>query len=313
MQVIARRSVLQMGLAAGGAALLPRWATGQEPVPPLVQKDRDFAAKTPIRTTKLADNVFALQGAGGNMAVQTGPEGNILIDASFATAVPFILEAIKKLSGSAPHTLINTHWHFDHTDGNEGIHQAGYTICAHQRTRERLSTPQVVKLYGLSLPATPVGGRPVITFSQGMHLWHNGDQIDMAHFEPAHTDTDIYIHFRKANVLHVGDIWFNGMYPFIDESSGGNIHGMIEAGEVALGLAGPDTKIIPGHGALGSRAQLQEFHDMLRTVRDKVGALKAAGDSEKDAIAKKPTAALDAKWSNFITGDAFTGIVYRTL
>lgn len=310
-----RRGFVKLGLAAGAASLAPRWMTAQSaPLPDRIAQARAGALKTPIKTTKLADNLYLLQGAGGNMALQTGPEGNVLIDASFATAVPAILEAIGAVSKAAPDALINTHWHFDHTDGNEGLHTAGFTIIAHEKTRERLGAPQTMKLFGFTVPASPAGALPAITFNDTMQAWHNGDALEMVHFEPAHTDTDIYIRFHKADVLHVGDIWFNGMYPFIDEGTGGSIGGMIKAGEKALAVAGPDTKIIPGHGPLGSKADLQKFHDMLSTVRDRVGALKAGGASEQDVLAKKPLADLDATWAKgMFTSDMLIGIAYRTL
>ena len=155
---------------------------------------------------------------------------------------------------------------------------------------------------------------PSITFDDAMHAWHNGDSLDLVHFDPAHTDTDIYIHFHNANVLHVGDIWFNNGFPFIDEATGGRIGGMISASEKALAIADKDTKIIPGHGPLGGKADLQRYHDMLAGVRDKVAALKAAGASEQEAVAKKPTAEFDGVWGKgFMSGDVFTGIVYRTV
>jgi glyoxylase-like metal-dependent hydrolase (beta-lactamase superfamily II) len=312
-----RRSFIHMGLATGAAAIAPRWAIAQaaqtSPADRVAQM-RAQAASTPIKTTKLYDNVYLLQGMGGNMAVQTGPQGRILIDSSYSTAVPHLLDAIKVLSSDPSFVLINTHWHIDHTDGNEGVHAAGFTIYAHEKTRKRLSEPSEIKLFGLSLPASPAAALPTLTFDDSMRIWHNGDSLDMAHFEPAHTDTDIYIHFHKADVLHVGDIFFNGMYPFIDESSGGSIGGMIIAAQKALNLAGDNTKIIPGHGPLGTKAEFQKYSDMLSTVRDKVAALKTAGASEKEVVAKKPTADLDATWGKGGFGpDMFVGIVYRTL
>ena len=219
-----------------------------------------------------------------------------------------------RLSKDAPFALINTHWHGDHTGGNEGMHAAGFTIFAHQNTRERLSTPQTMKLFHSTTPAAPAGAWPTVTFEDALNVWRNGDALDLVHFAPAHTDTDIYIHFHKANVLHVGDIWFNGMYPFIDEGTGGSIGGMIRAAEKALAVADNDTKIIPGHGPLGTKADFQKYHDMLSAIRDKVAALKAAGASEAGGLAKKPTAEFDAAWAKgFMNADAFTGIVYRTL
>lgn len=312
--VLNRRGFLSLTAAAAATTLKPRWLGAQATVPDRIAQGRVLAAQTPITTTKLADNVYLLQGFGGNMALQTGSEGNLLVDSSFSTSVSKVLAAITSVSKDAPHTLINTHWHYDHTDGNEGMHAAGFTILAHGKTRERLSTPQVVNFFHITVPPDPVGSWPTITFDDSLHLWHNGDSLDLAHFGAAHTDTDISIHFHDADVLHVGDIWFNGTYPFIDESSLGNIGGMIKASERALALAGPKTKIIPGHGPLGDRAQLQKYRDMLSSVRDSVGALKTAGASEQESIAKKPTAALDAEWGKgFVTGDLFTGLVYRTL
>lgn len=316
---ISRRSFLELSATAGAAALAPRWMraqAAQSAAPPtdMISRSRQGALNAPIKTTKLADNVYLLQGAGGNMVLQTGPDGNVLIDSSFATAVPKIREAIGAVSKDPADALINTHWHFDHTDGNEGLHAVGFTIFAHRMTRERLSTAQTIKMFNTTVPAAPAGALPMITFDDALHVWHNGDTLDLVHFDPAHTDTDIYIHFNEADVLHVGDVWFNGFYPFIDESSGGSIGGMIRASEKALAVAGNNTKIVPGHGPLGSKAELQKYHNMLSGVRDKVAALKTAGASEQEALAKKPTTEFDAIWAKgMMSPDQFAGIVYRTL
>ena len=309
---LTRRTFLRAGAIASAAALAaPRWIFAQ--VPDRVLQAREAALKTPIKTTKLYDNVFLLQGAGGNMALQTGKDGYLLVDSSFSTAVPAILTATKEAGPGAPKTLINTHWHFDHTDGNEGLHSAGYAITAHTNTLKRMSTPQDIKAFGLHFPPSPTGALPTITFDTTKTIPQNGDTLDLVHFEPAHTDTDIYIHFQKANVLHCGDTFFNGFYPFIDESTGGSIGGMIRANEKALALVNADTKIIPGHGPLGTKADLQAFHDMLSGVREKVAALKSSGLSEQEVIAKKPTAQWDPKWAPNSNGDALTGIAYRTI
>jgi cyclase len=315
LQEMNRRSFVRLGLAAGAAALSPRWMPAQTPQgADRIRQMLAAGASTPIKSTKLYDNIYLLQGAGGNMAVQTGPEGKILIDCSFPTAVPHIREALDALGKDPLDALIDTHWHLDHTGGNEGMHAAGFTIYAHQNTRDRLSVPQTMKLFGMSLPASPAGAPPAVTFDESLHLFHNGDSLDIAHFDPAHTDSDVYIHFHNGDVLHVADVWFNGMYPFIDEGTGGSIGGMIKANEKALALAGSATKIIPGHGPLGTKAQLQQFHDMMSTVRDKVSALKAAGASEEEVIAKKPTAELDSNWAkSTFPPDMFVGICYRTI
>jgi cyclase len=317
---IDRRRFLGMGLTVGAIAAAPRsaigWVVAQAAAATgdRAAQMRAGAANTPIKTTKLYDNVFLLQGAGGNMAVQTGPEGKMLIDSSFSTAVPHIKDALDALGKDPADALINTHWHIDHTDGNEGMHAAGFRIYAHSMTRERLSKPALMKLFNMALPASPAGALPTITFDDRMHAWHNGDSLDMVHFDPAHTDTDIYIHFHNADVLHVGDTWFNGFYPFIDEGSGGTIGGMIAADETALAVAGTQTKIIPGHGPLGTKADLQAFRDMLSTVRDRVALLKKTGASEAEVLAKKPTADLDAVWGKgSFPPDMFVGIAYRTV
>ena len=314
-----RRSFLELGVAASAAAMAPRWMNAQSAQSATAQaaKTSDAAASTQIKTTKLYDNLYLLQGVGGNMALQTGPDGNLLIDASYAPAVPKIREAIAALapqSASAPGILINTHWHGDHTGGNEGMHAAEFTIVAHRQTRARLSTPQTMKLFHRSVPAAPDGALPQIVFDNSLSIWRNGDQLDLTHFDPAHTDTDISIYFHKADVLHMGDIWFNGTCPFIDEGTGGSISGMIRASERALAVADSSTKIIPGHGPLGSKDDLKKYHDMLAAVRDRVAALKAGGANEEEAVAKKPMAEFDAAWGKgFMNSDLFVGIVYRTL
>ena len=311
-----RRSFLQLSAIAGAAAVLPRWMNAQPAsLPDRVLQGRAASLNKPIATTKLYDNVYLLmQGVGGNMALQTGPEGNILVDSSFSTAAPKVLESIAGVSHDAPDALINTHWHYDHTDGNEALHAAGFSIFAHSNTRERMSTPQAIPFFHLVMPASPAAALPAITFDVSMHAWHNGDSLDLVHFDPAHTDTDIYIHFHNANVLHVGDIWFNNRYPFIDEATGGTFNGMIEGAEKALTVADKESKIIPGHGPLGSKPDLEKYRDMLRASRDKVAALKASGASEQEAVAKKPLAATDPTWGmGFMNGDAFAGLIYRTL
>jgi len=311
-----RRSFLRIGATAGAAALVSPWIRAQTPaLPDRVLQGRAAALKAPITTTKLYDNVYLLSnGVGGNVALQTGPDGLVLVDSSFSTAVPKIREAIAGVSHDAPDALINTHWHYDHTDGNEGLHAAGFSIFAHQKTRERMSTAQTIPFFHLVMPASPAAALPSITFGDTMQAWHNGDSLDLVHYDPAHTDTDIYVHFHNANVLHAGDTWFNGMYPFIDEATGGRIGGMIAAAQKSLAVADENTKIIPGHGPLGSKADLKRSHDMLAAIRDKVAALKAGGASEQEAIAKKPTAEFDGAWAKgFVTGDVFAGIVYRTV
>jgi glyoxylase-like metal-dependent hydrolase (beta-lactamase superfamily II) len=301
-----------MSLTAAGAAFTPRWIAAQ----PLLAAAQDDPGTVPVKSVKLADNLYLLQGVGGNMALQTGPDGLLLIDASYAAAVPRIREAIASLApaSAAPSLLINTHWHGDHTGGNEGLHAAGFSILAHRQTRDRLSHTQEMKLFHRTVPPSPASALPTQVFDSTLTLYRNSDTLNLAHFAPAHTDSDISIHFTQSNVLHLGDVWFNGMYPFIDEGTGGNIDGMISGSKQALSLADSATKIIPGHGPLGAKSDLAAYHEMLSTVRDKVAAFKKQGLSEQETAAKKPTAEFDAQWGKgFMSADVFTGIVYRTV
>jgi glyoxylase-like metal-dependent hydrolase (beta-lactamase superfamily II) len=311
-----RRSFLRAGAFTGAALTLRPAALLSQAAAPVdrVAQMRQSADNVPIKVTPLRDNLFLLQGAGGNMVAQTGPDGQLLIDTSFSPAVPRIREALATLSKDPLTILVNTHWHFDHTDGNEGLHAPGVSILAHANTRERLATPQVIRLLDLHFPASPAKALPTQTFDREFAVYQDGDQINLAHFDPAHTDTDIYIHFTKGDLLHVGDIWFNGFYPLIDDSSGGRINGMVAACERSLALAGPQTKIVPGHGPLGDKASLQSYRDMLATVRDRVSKLKSSGSSLEEAVAKKPTADLDSTWGHgSMTPEVFTAQVYRTL
>ena len=165
--------------------------------------------------------------AGGNILVLTGADGKLMVDSSFAGAVPKINTALAAIDSKPLNLLINTHWHFDHTDGNDAFHSGGAAIIAHENCRKRLSTPQEIAAFQMHFDAAPVGAWPRTTFNDKFALYHDGEQVDLGYILPAHTDGDIYVKLQKANVLHCGDIFFNGIYPFIDPSSGGNINGMI--------------------------------------------------------------------------------------
>ena len=271
-------------------------------------------ATTPIKTTKLRDTVFLLQGVGGNMVAQTGPDGKLLIDSSVATAASLLKQALGLLGPQTLELLINTHWHFDHTDGNAALHNAGTLILAHENTRLRMSRPQRLDVLNLNFPPAPNSALPQQVFQDRSHMFFNGDELRMVHFDPAHTDSDIYILFKNANVLHAGDIWFNGFYPLIDDSSGGRIDGMIRASSELISLSDTETKIIPGHGPLGDKAGLKAYRDMLVTVRDRVEGLKRGGRSLQEAVAARPTSDLDAKWGkSSMKPDVFVQQVYKTL
>ncbi len=310
--MISRREFVGGAIAAVGAAVgTTRRAWGQEPENVVITQGRALGATAKITTTRLRGNVWVMQGSGGNIAVLPGADGKLLVDSGYATSRPQIMEALTLISGDPMTHLINTHWHFDHTDGNEWMHQAGATVIAHEKTKVRLSTPQFIALFNARFPALPPGAIPTTTFAEKDALRLNGEAIEMAHYEPAHTDTDISVHFTQADVLHTGDTWFNGAYPFIDTSTGGSIGGMIRATERNLAGAGEKTMIIPGHGPVGTKAQLAEYRDVLVMARDKVAALKKEGKSVEEVVAAKPMAAYDAKWGGgFMKPEVFLGLVY---
>jgi glyoxylase-like metal-dependent hydrolase (beta-lactamase superfamily II) len=297
--------------STGFASLFGQTAAAPQAVSGVDQM-RAAAAKAKIDMLPLRKDLRVLMGSGGNIVVLPGKDGKLLVDSGFSTSQPQITAALATVSAEPLRQLINTHWHFDHTDGNEWMHQAGATIISDERTRKRMSVPSAIPVFNLVLPASPKDALPTEVFPKDRTLQSNGETIHLKSYAPAHTDTDISIHFAKANVLHAGDTWFNGVYPFIDYDTGGNIMGMIAAAKVNLSLSDGDTIIVPGHGPVGNRALVSEFHDMLAAIHDKVAALKKAGRSEDEAVAAKPTADFDTKWGQgHITPDLFTRLVYR--
>ncbi len=312
---LSRRSFLRSSvLTAAAAHLAARSLLAQAaPAPPTdrLTQMRTAAAGARITTQPLRGSVVALLGSGGNIVVIPGKEGKLLIDSGFSTSQPQIAAALAALSPDPLTHLIDTHWHFDHTDGNSWMHAAGATIIAHENTKQRLSTTQRIVAYDITIPPVPAGGLPTQTFAGDDTLSLNGETLHLSHFPPAHTDTDISVHLTNADVLHCGDTWFNGLYPFIDYSSGGNIDGMVRAAERNLSRSTATTVIVPGHGPIGTRSQLTQFHDMLTATREKVAALKRQGRSLNDVLAAKPTAPFDSTFKPATTIDAFVGLVYQ--
>jgi cyclase len=323
-----RREILKNGGMLAGAGLvgglIPRGLFAQQQSASSAQTAKELGDKisqfraqmgsVPLQTMKLRDNIYMLYGPGGNMVALTGLDGKVLVDSSFSNVAPKIQEALASMGNPPLKILINTHWHFDHTDGNAALHEAGATILAHENTRKRLSTPQDMPALGIHFPASPPDALPQQTFTSDFKLYFNGEELSLGYIPPAHTDTDIYIRYENANVLHMGDIWFNGFYPLIDTGTGGRIDGMITGAQRGLTLADAGTKIVPGHGPVGDKAAFTKYHDMLVTVRDRVKAQKLAGKSLDEVIAAKPTADLDAVWGNgFIKPDFFVMFVYTSL
>jgi glyoxylase-like metal-dependent hydrolase (beta-lactamase superfamily II) len=256
---------------------------------------RDFS-KVEIKTTKIAEGIWMLEGAGGNIGVCAGEDGVLLIDDQFAPLSDKILTALKAVSEKPPRFVLNTHWHGDHVGGNENLAKAGATIVAHDRVRARMSVDQTNAFSGRVTPAAPRPALPLVTFADSLTFHVNGEDVTCFHVEPAHTDGDVVVWFPKANVIHTGDCLFNGLYPVIDISSGGRVSGMIAAADRILSIARPDTRIIPGHGPLATRQDLEAFRDMMKTSRDRVFKMVSEGKTLQQIQEAKPLADLDAKW-----------------
>ena len=313
-----RREMLRNSATLTGGALLTQLfpasllhAGQQAPASDPLAAMRAQIGAVPISPHKLTDNLTLLSGPGGNVVVLNGPEGKILVDTFLAPAWSNLKEALTNLGTQPLKTVIDTHWHFDHTDNNGPLHAAGATVLAHENTKKRMSEPHHLPVLNFDFPASPVEALPQQTFATSQKLQANGETLTLQHFAPAHTDTDIYVHFQQANVIHLGDTFFNTMYPFIDPSTGGTLSGMIAANEKVLALVNAETKIIPGHGPLGTKADLTKTRDMLVTVQERIRKLKSAGKSIEEAVAAKPLADLDAAWGKgMLNGDTFVQVAY---
>lgn len=324
-----RREMLRAGSALVGGGLIagfvPAGGRGSAAAPVIQQNGaagandrvaqmRAQASSVPLKVQKLRDNIYMLSGPGGNMAALDGADGKVLVDSSYSPVAPKILADLSGISNTPLKFLINTHWHIDHTDGNAALHEAGAFIFAHENTRKRLSTAQDLVALGMHFDPAPVAAWPQQTFTDTMSLYLDNEAIHLAYMPPAHTDTDIYVYYPHTNVLHMGDIFFNGMYPFIDAGTKGNISGMIGGADKGIALSDADTIVIPGHGPVADKATLVKYRDMMATIRDRVQTQKAAGKSLQDVKTSKPTAEFDAVFGKgMIQPDAFVTEVYSTL
>jgi glyoxylase-like metal-dependent hydrolase (beta-lactamase superfamily II) len=306
---LSRRRFISTSLGASALTLAPRRLFARETgiVPAMVQE----ASQANIEVNRLRRNIVVLEGSGGNIAVLTGKDGKLLIDAGFTVSRPRISAALDSLSADPITRLINTHWHVDHTNGNAWLHAEGAAITAHENTKQHLSTWTQVDDWSYTFPPAPPDALPTTIFRDAHRLRHNDTALALKYYGAAHTDSDISVVFEEADVIHVGDTWWNGFYPFIDYSTGGGIDGMIRATNQNLSVVTDKTIIIPGHGPVGNKAGLSEYYDMLVAIRSNVSKLKTQGKSLAETIAAKPTAAYDAKWGQFLMTPAiFSRLVY---
>src|SRR5271154_6059590 len=262
-----RQFLVSSGVAVAAACLAPPRLFAQGGLVEIALKE-SATAKITVQT--LRRNISVLLGPGGNIAVLSGPEGKLLVDAEIVTTRPNVAAALASINKDPIKQLINTHWHFDHTGGNEWLHQAGASILAHESTRKRLSVDTRVEGWVHTFPAAPPGAIPTTVFQDEHKVHFNGSTLALKHYAPAHTDSDISVHFTEADVLHTGDTFWNREYPFIDYSTGGSIDGQIRAAEANLAKESATTIVIPGHGAVGGKADLKLFRDVLAESREKV-------------------------------------------
>ncbi|HXP82907.1 MAG TPA: MBL fold metallo-hydrolase [Verrucomicrobiae bacterium] len=322
-----RREILQAtGVVAGGWALshifpkeiagaTPRFAQqGGTPPGDALAAARARFGKVPISSTKLSDNLTLLMGPGGNVVVLNGKDGKLLVDTFTQLAWDRFKKTLDEISNAPVKLAIDSHWHWDHTDNNANVRSAGATLIAHENTLKRLKETHDLDVIGLHFDPSPENALPQRTFKESYQMNFSGEHVALGHLAPAHTDSDIYIHFQKANVLHMGDVFFNGIYSYIDKETNGSIGGMIAGTTKMLAMVDNETKIVPGHGPLGNKTDLRMFRDMLVTVRGRIRKLKSSGKSLEEAVAAKPLSDLDPVWGKgVLNGDAFVHVVYTTL
>ena len=275
-------------------------------------------AQTPqareVRTVAVASGVYMLMGNGGNIGLSIGPDATFIVDDQYAPMVPNIVAAIQKLTDKPVRFVVNTHWHGDHMGGNEAFGKAGSLIVAHDNVRRRLTSEQLIEFFNTKVPPSPKDALPVVTFSDTVTFHINNDELVAFHVAAAHTDGDVIVYWKRANVIHMGDTFFASGYPFIDLGTGGTINGIIAAADHALAIANDNTKIIPGHGELATTAQLREYRQAMSTIRDRIRTQIAANKTLPQVIAAKPTADFDEKYGkSYIKPEQFVEFVYRSL
>ncbi len=326
MKFFTRREILRAAAGLAGGALAARFfpaaiahaATAGFPQQPSAA-DRLAAMRaqfggTPIQTQPLTDSITLLSGPGGNVVVLNGADGKLMCDTFVQPAWPHLKEALDNIGKAPLKTVVDTHWHFDHSDNNAAVRAAGATLIAHENTKKRMSETHTLAVLNLTFAPSPAAALPQQTFKQSHKIRMNGENLSLVHVPPAHTDSDIYIHYEKGNVLQTGDIFFNGIYPYIDGGTGGSVSGTIAGATKLLAVADNNTKIVPGHGPLGNKADLMKYRDMLTTVRERLQKLKSSGKSAEEAVAAKPLDDLDPVWGKgLFNSDTFIQIAYPAL
>jgi len=300
--------VIALALLATGALSL---AAPSQAATPYDTINAD-AAQASITATPLRGGVTLLQGSGGNIGVLPGKDGAFMVDAGIAVSRQKLETALKQLGASRIQYVVNTHWHWDHADGNGWAHEDGAQIVAHPNTAKHLNETLRVEEWGHTFTPVAAAARPTVLVAAQKTMPFGDETVRIRPYVASHTDGDLSVYFTKADVLFTGDTWWNGLYPFIDYKGGGSIDGMIRAANDNLAMASDKTIIVPGHGPAGSRAELTEYRDMLVSIRDRVAKLKQQGKTLDQTIAAKPTEPFDAKWGKAIISPAlFTTLVYR--
>jgi glyoxylase-like metal-dependent hydrolase (beta-lactamase superfamily II) len=316
---LSRRSFLGVaGAALAGACSRGVWAQAVRAPSPFMQQQLDTAAKAQLTSKMLRGDVGVISGAGGNVGVLKGADGAVLVDSSYSTAAEHLWEQVNALGVQKVPLLINTHWHFDHTDGNAALHARGARILAHEQTRKWMAEDHEINVPGLFdhavFQAAPKAGLPQDVMTTEKTMKHGTETMRLKHYPAAHTDSDIAIFFERANVVHTGDLYFSASYPMIDFTTGGKIFGMVDAGHKILAATTAETIFIPGHGPIATRQQYADYVSMMEAIGKRVQALKQQGKSVDEVVAAKPTASFDEQWGKgFIKADGFARLVYLTV
>jgi glyoxylase-like metal-dependent hydrolase (beta-lactamase superfamily II) len=302
------RSLLTLPTALATAAVCAQTAQPQ-------QEPRPAGDSVEITRQLLRPGLQVLMsGSNGNIGVWNGADGIVVIDDSLAPLAPRVVEAIGRIAEGPTRFVINTHWHPDHTGGNELLGKSGGVVVAHEKVRTRLSEEQFIELVNMRVPPAPAGALPVVTFDDSLTFYLNGDRLDVVHVSDAHTDGDAVLWWQAANVVHTGDVYVNGSYPFIDLDSGGTLAGLVAAIEAILARVNDATVVIPGHGSVSNRRELSDYRDMIVTVGRRVREGVESGRNLEEVLASRPTAEFDARYGQgFMTPTRLVGILYRDL